>query len=98
MLDWINTMIEEITDTAQIFIVLLCIFVIGVTAFRTRALVPVLGMVLLAALVIFFTSDAGLSWLPDMIEEETAISVPGVSGSRWAGDRLWVEVDGSAFG
>jgi len=71
MLDWLNTMIDDITDTAQVFIILLGIVVIGAMAFKTRALVPVLGSVLLVALVIFFTSDAGLEWLPDMISEET---------------------------
>ena len=71
MLDWLNTMIDDIQDTAQVFIIFLCIVVIGTMAFKSRALVPVLGTVLLAALVIFFTSDAGLEWLPDMIKEET---------------------------
>ncbi len=71
MLDWLNTMIDDIQDTAQVFIIFLCIVVIGAIAFKTRALVPVLGTFLLAALVIFFTSDAGLEWLPSMIREET---------------------------
>jgi len=71
MLDWIGSMIDELQDTAQVFIVFLCIVVIGSVAFKTRALVPVLGTVLLAAFVIFFTSDAGLDWLPSMIKEET---------------------------
>ena len=56
MLDWLNTMIDDIQDTAQVFIVLLSVVIIGAIAFKTRALVPVLGTVLLAALVIFFTS------------------------------------------
>lgn len=71
MLDWLNTMVDDIQDLVQIFIILLCIVVIGTIAFRSRALVPVLGAVLLAAVVIFFTSDAGLTWLPSMIQEET---------------------------
>ncbi len=71
MLEWLNTMIDDIQDTAQVFVIFLGIVVIAAMAFKTRALVPVLGSVLLVALVIFFTSDAGLEWLPDMIREET---------------------------
>lgn len=81
MLDWINGMIDDITDTAQVFLILLGIVVIGSVAFKTRALVPVLGSALLVALVLFFTSDAGLTWLPGLIEEETALTpVSAVAG------------------
>jgi len=71
MLDWINTIIDELKDTTQALMFLLVIIIVGAVAFKTRALVPVLGMVLLGAFVLFFTSDAGLDWLPQMIQEET---------------------------
>lgn len=70
-MNWLRTIIEELQDTAQMFVVFLCVVVIGTMAFKTRALVPVLGAVLLSAVVMYFTSDSGLDWSPTIIEEET---------------------------
>jgi len=70
-MDFLSEKIDEFQDMAQAFVVLLCIIVIATVGFKSRALVPVLASVLLSGLVIYFTSDAGLTWLPGVIEKET---------------------------
>ena len=77
MFDWANGMIEDGIDFLQLFVLALCIVVVIMVMYRSRALVPVLGALLLAGIVIFGTSDSGLTWLSDIITEETSGDASG---------------------
>jgi hypothetical protein len=51
-------------------LVLIAGFIVAQVFLRTRALIPVLSAVLVAILVLWGTSDAGLSWFTDRIGED----------------------------
>ena len=72
MFDWANGLIEDGIDFLQLFVLALCIVTVIIVMYRSRALVPVLGALILCGIVIFGTSDTGLTWLSDIITEETS--------------------------
>lgn len=70
MIDAISSLIGDGIDLIRLALVLGAIVVVAQVFFRTRALVPVVAAVFLAALVLVGTSDFGLDWFTDRISDD----------------------------
>lgn len=71
MLDWLTDLTRDGIALARLVIVLIAIVSIASVWFRTKALVPVLGAVLLAGVAIWATSGPGIAQVEEWIRDET---------------------------
>lgn len=72
MLEFAEGLAVQGIDLVRLFMVLAGIVIVLLTLIRTRALMPVLGTVLLVAIALWAVSPSGVSWLPERVEEDTA--------------------------
>ncbi len=77
MLEWLNGLVNEGQAVTKNVVVLVAMFTIGMTWFRTRALVPVIGACILAGIALFAINNS--DWFEDKIGEETDRRAPLMS-------------------
>lgn len=78
MLDWLTTLTNEGIALARIVIILVAIVSVIITYYRTQALVPVLGSVLVAGIAIWAVSPAGITQLENWIGQDANDAAPAV--------------------
>lgn len=80
MIDFVDNLISSGMDLARAAIVLIAVVTVASVWWRTKALVPVVSSLLVAAIVIWGTSPAGVAWLKGRIDQDTTslgvVSVP----------------------
>jgi hypothetical protein len=67
---WVMDLINDLTNLARAGLVVLALIAIGKVWWETKALVPVLGAILMSGVVIWATSPAGIQWLKDRTKQE----------------------------
>lgn len=76
-MEWLNGLVDEGQAVTKNVVVLVAMFTIGMTWFRTRALVPVVGACILAGIALFAINNS--DWFEQKIGEETDRRAPLVS-------------------
>lgn len=72
MVDFLTGLSGEVLTLVRAVLLVGAVFVIGSTWFRTKALIPTLGSLLVAGVVLWSTSDAGLARLQTWIGQDAA--------------------------
>lgn len=67
MLDWLTNISNDGIALARVVVILVAIISVIITYYKTQALVPVLGAVLVAGVAIWAVSPAGLTQLENWI-------------------------------
>ncbi len=79
MLDFLNNMAGDAIGLARTVAVLIAVVTVGAVWMSTRALIPVLASILLAAIALFAISPQGVAWLQQRISDDatkTSSSAP----------------------
>lgn len=74
MFEWLNGIVTDGIDLGRNILLLIVIGIICIVLAKTKALIPVVGAVLLGAIVLFGASDTGLTFLQSKIGEETQVA------------------------
>lgn len=72
MIEFTEALIATGMSLARATIVLIAVVTVASVWWRTKALVPVVSALLVAAIVLWGTSPAGVEWLKERITRDTA--------------------------
>lgn len=84
LIDVLNSKVGELENVVQAGLVLLAIIFIGYTWVKSKALVPTLGAIVMAAIVIFAVSDSGRDTLGRLIGDEVNEAPESTTGTTRA--------------
>jgi uncharacterized membrane protein YesL len=77
MIEFADSLIDSGLALARAAMVLIAVVTVAGVWWRTKALIPVVSAVIVAAIALWATSPAGVSWLKDRIESDTvSLSAP----------------------
>ncbi|HEX9766470.1 MAG TPA: hypothetical protein VGA36_06880 [Nitriliruptorales bacterium] len=72
MLDFMETLTADAIGLARTVVVLIAIVSVSSVWWRTRALVPVLGSILVAGIALWAVSPGGLSWVQERVGDDSS--------------------------
>ncbi|MDH3369073.1 MAG: hypothetical protein OEO17_14630 [Gemmatimonadota bacterium] len=103
MLDWLTGLTNEGITLMRLIVVLIAIVSIATVWYKTQALVPVLGAILVSGIAIWAVSPAGITQLEQWIGSDTAAAfvVPLMSRRRWlrvGRERIDIRAGGASVG
>ena len=75
MLDWLTAMTTEATALMRGVVVLIAIATIAIVWYQTKALVPVLSSVLVAAVALWAVSPAGITQIEQWIGNDSTRAI-----------------------
>lgn len=79
MFDFFNGLADDSIDLGQKVMILIFLVAIGTVAYRSRALMPVLGACLLGAIVLGVTTDGGIEFLRGLVTAEAVQAAPAAN-------------------
>jgi len=79
MFDWAFGMIDDGIDLFQQLMILIFLVAIATVTYRSRALMPVLGVCLLGAVVLGVTTDGGIEFLRGLVTAEAVQAAPAAN-------------------
>ena len=91
MIDWLTTITQELTTLARLVVILIAVVSVAYVWYQTKALVPTLGSILLAAIAIWATSPAGITQLQNWIGADAAQAQGAITVEVTAGPSLGPE-------
>ena len=88
MLEWLTTITNEGIALARVVVVLIAIVSIATVWYRTKALIPVLGAILVAGIALWAVSPAGIATIEDWIGQDAQAHGPSIPSPQ-PGEPVW---------